>query len=73
MLEGALADIQSADLLIVGGTSLAVYPAASLIRYYRGERVVLLNKSATPYDSRADLVLHAPIGRVLDRIRVSEP
>ena len=73
VLEGALADIQSADLLIVGGTSLAVYPAASLIRYYRGERVVLLNKSATPYDSRADLVLHAPIGQVLDRIRVSEP
>ena len=73
VLEGALTDIQEADLLIVGGTSLAVYPAAGLLRYYRGERVVLLNKGATPYDSRADLVIHAPIGQVLDQIRVSAP
>ena len=69
VLEGALADIQSADLLIVGGTSLAVYPAAGLIRYYRGERVVLLNKSPTPYDSQADLVISAPIGQVLEQIK----
>ena len=49
VLEGALADIQQADLLIIGGTSLAVYPAASLVNYYRGDRLVLINKSPTPY------------------------
>ena len=54
-----------ADMLIVGGTSLAVYPAAGLIDYYRGNRLVLINKSETPYDKRADLVIHESIGRVL--------
>ena len=52
-------------MLIVGGTSLAVYPAAGLIDYYRGNRLVLINKSETPYDKRADLVIHESIGRVL--------
>ena len=47
------------------GTSLAVYPAAGLIDYYRGNRLVLINKSETPYDKRADLVIHESIGRVL--------
>ena len=68
VLEGAVADIQGADLLIIGGTSLAVYPAAGLIRYFRGNRLVLINKSPTPYDKSADLVLNAPIGEVLARI-----
>ena len=65
VLEGALADIQQADLLIIGGTSLAVYPAASLVNYYRGDRLVLINKSPTPYDRRADLAIAGPIGSCL--------
>ena len=70
VLEGALSDIQNADMLIIGGTSLAVYPAASLVRYYRDHRLVLINKSPTPYDSHADLLLAAPIGQVLGQIKV---
>ena len=70
VLEGALEDIRSADMLIIGGTSLAVYPAASLVHYYRGHRLVLINKSPTPYDTHADLMIAAPIGQVLGQIRV---
>ena len=69
VLEGALADIQQADLLIIGGTSLAVYPAASLVNYYRGDRLVLINKSPTPYDRRADLAIAGPLGRILEQIQ----
>ena len=69
-IEGAVADIQAADLLIIGGTSLAVYPAAGLINYYRGSRLVLINKSPTPYDGRASLAINAPIGQVLGQIQV---
>lgn len=65
IMEGAVEAIASADMLIVGGTSLAVYPAAGLINYFRGNNLVLINKSATPYDDRADLVIHEPIGEVL--------
>lgn len=57
--------ISRADVLIVGGTSLVVYPAAGLINYYRGDKLILINKSATSFDSRADLVIHDPIGKVL--------
>lgn len=71
VIQGAVNDIQKADLLIVGGTSLAVYPAAGLINYYRGSRLVLINKSETPRDSQADLVLHGPIGQILDQIEVN--
>ena len=56
--------IENADLLIVAGTSLTVYPAAGLINYYRGNRLVLINRDPTPYDSRADLVLHMALGEV---------
>lgn len=70
VLEGALEDIQNADMLIIGGTSLAVYPAASLVNYYRGRRLVLINKSPTPYDSHADLILAGPIGEILGQIVV---
>ena len=56
--------IENADLLIVAGTSLSVYPAAGLISYYRGNRLVLINRDPTPYDSRADLVLHMALGEV---------
>ena len=70
MLQGALTDIQSADLLIIGGTSLVVYPAASLIQYFQGEHLVLINKSPTPYDRRADLAIAGPIGEILGQIQV---
>ena len=71
VLNRAVQHLRRADLLLVGGTSLAVYPAAGLLQYYGGSRLVLLNKSATPYDANADLVLREPIGEVLGRIRVS--
>ena len=70
VMEQALRDIQNADMLIIGGTSLAVYPAAGLIRYYGGKRLVLINKSETPYDSHADLVIHDAIGAVLGEMKV---
>jgi len=70
VMDQALRDIQSADMLIIGGTSLAVYPAAGLIRYYRGNRLVLINKSETPYDSYADLVLNESIGEVLGQVKI---
>lgn len=69
-MERAVEAIAAADLLIVGGTSLAVYPAAGLINYYRGDRLVLINKTPTPYDSRADLILSGKIGELLSQIKV---
>jgi len=69
VLEGALADIREADMLIIGGTSLAVYPAASLVRYYRGNKLALINKSPTPYDAHAGLLLTQPIGQALGGVR----
>ena len=69
VLEGALKDIQRADMLIIGGTSLAVYPAASLVRYYRGSRLVLINNSPTPYDAHANLVIAGPIGEILGAVK----
>lgn len=65
VLGASVAAIRLADLLIVGGTSLAVYPAAGLIDYYRGNRLVLINKTATPRDAQADLVICDSIGAVL--------
>ena len=70
-LYGALEAIRGADMLIIGGTSLAVYPAASLIDYYSGSRLVLINKSATPADKRANLAIQGSIGEVLGQICVS--
>ena len=67
-IEQAVSDIESADMLIVGGTSLVVYPAAGLIRYYRGNKLVLINKSETAYDANANLIIHDRIGKVLDQI-----
>lgn len=64
-LNGAVTHIMRADMLIVGGTSLQVYPAAGLIDYYRGNRLVLINKSKTSYDRYADLVINDSIGKVL--------
>ena len=64
-LMGAIQAIAQADLLIVGGTSLTVYPAAGLLQYYGGNRLVLINRDATPLDSQANLVFRDPIGQVL--------
>ncbi len=68
-LEGAVLAIAGADMLIVGGTSLAVYPAAGLIDYYQGGRLVLMNATPTPYDGRADLIIRESIGRVFAQIQ----
>ncbi|MBR6585008.1 MAG: NAD-dependent protein deacylase, partial [Firmicutes bacterium] len=65
-MMGAIRAIQEADTLIIGGTSLVVYPAAGLIRYFSGNNLVLINKQVTPYDSQADLVIHDSIGKVMD-------
>lgn len=70
-MERAVSHLRAADVLIIGGTSLVVYPAAGLINYYRGKKLVLINKSATSMDSRADLVLNAPIGEVFSQIQVN--
>lgn len=69
-MQKAVTYIANADILIIGGTSLAVYPAAGLIDYYRGSKLVLINKSATPMDRRADLLIQGSIGEVLGQISV---
>ncbi len=69
-IEGAVEAIRQADMLIVGGTSLAVYPAAGLINYYSGNRLVLINRSATPLDRGANLVISDSIGAVLSQIKI---
>ena len=69
-LEDAVYYISHADMLIIGGTSLAVYPAAGLIDYYRGNKLVLINKSTTSMDSRADLLIQAGLGEVFGQVRV---
>ena len=67
-IDGAVKAIAAADVLIVGGTSLTVYPAAGLIRYYRGNKLVLINRDETPYDEYANLIFRDPIGEVLSQI-----
>ncbi len=68
VVSRAISYIRAADVLIVGGTSLNVYPAAGLINYYLGNKLVLVNLSETPYDSYADLVIHEKIGEVFSQI-----
>ena len=67
-IEKSVRAIHNADLLIVAGTSLTVYPAAGLINYYQGNRLVLINRDATPYDDQADLVLHESLGKVFSQL-----
>ena len=67
-INSALRFIQKAQVLIIGGTSLAVYPAAGLIDYFQGDKLVVINKSATPRDNHADLLIQAPIGEVFSQI-----
>ena len=64
-IQGSIAAISQADTLIIGGTSLIVYPAAGLINYFKGKNLILINKSTTSADSKADLVIHEAIGKVL--------
>ena len=64
-ISGAVDAIRAADVLIIGGTSLVVYPAAGFVSYFRGSKLVLINKSSTSMDNRADLVIHDAIGKVL--------
>lgn len=68
ILERSIRYIRTADMLIIGGTSLVVYPAAGLIDYYRGSKLVLINKDATARDSQADLVINGRIGEVLGAV-----
>ncbi|MBS4785957.1 MAG: NAD-dependent protein deacylase [Clostridiales bacterium] len=68
VLNEAVRAISRADTLIIGGTSLAVYPAAGLVRYFEGDRLVVINLSPTPMDSRADLLIRGKIGEVLARV-----
>ncbi len=71
-LEQSVEMISHGDMLIIGGTSLVVYPAAGLLRYYRGNRLVVINKSPTPMDAKADLLISGKIGEVLGRINCSK-
>lgn len=68
IIRKSVAAIRSADMMIIGGTSLTVYPAAGLVDYYRGNRLVLINKDVTPYDSRANLVISGKIGEILGQV-----
>ena len=69
VISGAVRAISQADLMIVAGTSLTVYPAAGLVRYFRGNKLVLINRDATPMDSEADLVIHDKVGEVLSSLK----
>lgn len=68
IIRGSIDAISKADTLIIGGTSLVVYPAAGLINYFKGKNLVLINKSITSADSKADLVIHDSIGKVLSKV-----
>lgn len=68
-VEGAIAALKSADLLIIGGTSLTVYPAASYINYFRGQRLAVINREALSLEQQADLQISAPIGEVFSKVR----
>lgn len=66
ILEKSIRAIQNADLMIVAGTSLTVYPASGLINYFRGKNLVLINRDSTPYDCRANLVINESLGKVFE-------
>lgn len=70
-VRGAVNAIADADVLIIAGTSLTVYPAAGMVRYFSGSNLVLINRDPTPMDSAADLVLHNKVGEVLSKIKVN--
>lgn len=68
ILENSVRAIQNADLMIVAGTSLTVYPASGLINYFRGSNLVLINRDATPYDGRANLVINESLGKIFEKL-----
>ena len=68
-MKKAVREIATADLLIIGGTSLNVYPAAGFINYFQGNHLVLINRDETPFDSHCDLIIHDSIGKVFEKIR----
>jgi len=68
IISGAVKAISNAEILIIGGTSLMVYPAAALIRYYQGDKLILINKSATQYDSKANFVINDSVGKIMSKI-----
>lgn len=72
ILNRALYEIQTCDTLIIGGTSLLVYPAASMINYFRGKNLVIINNDATPIDNKANLVINEPIGKVFQKVKVDK-
>ena len=69
VVNGAINAISNADMLIIGGTSLVVYPAASFIRYFRGKYLVIINKDATDYDRNANLVIHDKLGNIFSKLK----
>ena len=69
IIKEAISEIEKCDLLIIGGTSLNVYPAASFIRYFRGKYMVLINRDKTNYDNLCDLVIHDSLGKVFNKIK----
>lgn len=71
VLMESIQEIHQADVLLIGGTSLQVYPAAGLIRYFQGDHIVLINKSSTSADNNADLVISGSIGEVLSQVKLS--
>lgn len=71
-IRGAVNAIVDAEVLIVAGTSLTVYPAAGLIQYFRGDKLVLINRDPTPVDAKADLVFHEKVGQVLSQLRIED-
>lgn len=70
IFENAILSIQNADMLIIGGTSLTVYPASGLINYFRGNKLVLVNKDTTPLDNKVDLVINEKLGKVFEKIEI---
>jgi len=70
VINGAIKSIMEADLLIIGGTSLSVYPAAGLVNYFKGNKIALINRDATPGDRIADIVIHDSIGKVLGSLNI---
>lgn len=67
-IENSINAIQNADLMLVAGTSLTVYPASGLINYFRGKKLVLINRDATPYDNKANLVINESLGKVFENV-----
>lgn len=69
-IRGSVNAIANADVMIVAGTSLTVYPAAGLVQYFRGDKLILINRDPTPMDSKADLVFHEKVGEVLGKLKI---